>query len=72
MLYDLEVPNGLGGWEAGLAARPGAWETLSSRCLLEQCLAQERVSDWLILWGSPLPSLWGVSLRWEGMMCVMS
>ena len=26
MLYDLEVPNGVGEWGAGLAARPGAWE----------------------------------------------
>ena len=50
----------------------GLGEMLSSCCLLEQCLAQERVSDWLILWGSPLPSQWGVSLRWEGMTCVMS
>ena len=32
----------------------------------------KKANDCPILWGSQLPGLWGVSLSWEEMMCLMS
>ena len=67
-----KFPMGVGVRSRTGCTSRGWGEMLSSRCLFEQYLAQERVNDWPILWGSQLPGQWGVSLCWEGMTYVMS